>query len=371
MRRARLIPLVLSVIVTTVARRELAAQWQWTTDVGLSRLNQQRIETSDALTVGTALDVYGDRGWLRTSALGARATMGRLTGQGVVVGSVLGPSGHAARWEVSGSASAFAETGTGPTTSVAVTGGARFGAALAGASFAVGGGLTRTSLGLDANGMFLTQAAVWRLVSDDAFGFNGAFVQTRRPTVATNGRLTSDLIAYADLTAAWRRDHHGWSANVSFGARGFASGVSSDVWAAGEAAAWVTRRIALVASAGRALEDPIRGVPSARYIGASVRIAAQPHERLGEVTAPRVIAGRERLEIDLPSATTVELMADFTGWTPVPLTRAGSVWRLERPIAPGLHRVAIRVDGGEWTAPPGLPRATDDLGGVVGLITVP
>jgi hypothetical protein len=64
-------------------------------------------------------------------------------------------------------------------------------------------------------------------------------------------------------------------------------------------------------------------------------------------------------------------MADFTDWAVVPLERVGSDWRLARDVPPGLHRVAIRVDGGEWTSPPGLPRATDDLGGVVGLVTVP
>jgi hypothetical protein len=64
-------------------------------------------------------------------------------------------------------------------------------------------------------------------------------------------------------------------------------------------------------------------------------------------------------------------MADFTDWAPIDLTRAGDVWRVELAIAPGLHRVAIRIDGGAWTAPANLPRVTDDLGGVVGLVAVP
>jgi hypothetical protein len=81
--------------------------------------------------------------------------------------------------------------------------------------------------------------------------------------------------------------------------------------------------------------------------------------------------GTSRIEINVPKATSVEIRGDFTDWSPVELTRTGDVWRLEIPLPSGLHRVAIRVDGGEWIAPPNLPRADDGLGGTVGLITVP
>ena len=70
-------------------------------------------------------------------------------------------------------------------------------------------------------------------------------------------------------------------------------------------------------------------------------------------------------------AALVELMADFTGWSVVALQRTGSAWRIERMISPGPHRVAIRIDGGEWIVPANLPRVEDDLGGTVGLITIP
>lgn len=81
--------------------------------------------------------------------------------------------------------------------------------------------------------------------------------------------------------------------------------------------------------------------------------------------------GVSRIEITAPRAERVELRADFTDWSPVELTRVGDTWRLEMPLPSGLHRVAIRIDGGEWIAPPNLPHADDGLGGTVGLITVP
>jgi hypothetical protein len=70
-------------------------------------------------------------------------------------------------------------------------------------------------------------------------------------------------------------------------------------------------------------------------------------------------------------AARVELMADFTEWSVVELSHTSDAWILQREVPAGFHRIAIRVDGGAWTSPPGLPHATDDLGGVVGLITVP
>jgi hypothetical protein len=46
-------------------------------------------------------------------------------------------------------------------------------------------------------------------------------------------------------------------------------------------------------------------------------------------------------------------------------------WTLERGIAPGTHRVAIRVNGGAWVVPPNLPHVSDEFGGEVGLLIVP
>ena len=371
MRRARLIPVFLS-FVALVLPRLARAQRQWTTDFGVSRLRQDQIDESNALTLGTAVDAYSDRAWLRVSGLLSRATMDRWTGQGVVVGSLLGPANRVARWELSGSASGFTETGFGPTTSVEIMAGARFGSTLAGASFGAGGGATRSPVTLG-RGVLQAQAGAWRAVDVNAFAINAAFTGLYAPPSGTYGAPVpvERNLAYADASVAWRRDRNGWSASVDVGARGGSSLVQGGTWASGEAAAWISSHVAFVASVGRALADPIRGVPSTRYLGASVRIAAQPHDRVGGASKPQVLAGRERLEIDLPKATSVELMADFTDWKPVPLVRTGGVWQLERSISPGLHRVAIRIDGGDWIAPPGVPHATDDLGGVVGLITVP
>jgi hypothetical protein len=115
-------------------------------------------------------------------------------------------------------------------------------------------------------------------------------------------------------------------------------------------------------------------------VSASIRVSARPHARFlfhhrspggPAVRIVRGADGTSRIEIAAPNAERIELRADFTDWSPVELTRTGDAWRLEMAVPSGLHRVAIRIDGGEWIAPPNLPRADDGLGGTVGLITVP
>jgi 1,4-alpha-glucan branching enzyme len=81
--------------------------------------------------------------------------------------------------------------------------------------------------------------------------------------------------------------------------------------------------------------------------------------------------GTRNIRVLVPQARTVELMADFTDWAPVPLTRErGGMWGLNIFIAPGVHRVNVRVDGGEWQPPPGLTTVPDGFGGLVGLLVV-
>jgi hypothetical protein len=67
----------------------------------------------------------------------------------------------------------------------------------------------------------------------------------------------------------------------------------------------------------------------------------------------------------------VELSGDFTGWKAVPLVATpGDAWRISLPIAPGTHQVNIRVNGGRWMVPPGLPPILDEFGGAAGLLVV-
>ena len=77
------------------------------------------------------------------------------------------------------------------------------------------------------------------------------------------------------------------------------------------------------------------------------------------------------LLIDAPRAESLELMGDATEWMVARMQRAANGrWRAELKLAPGMHRITVRVDGGAWIAPPGLPTGSDDYGSPVGMITV-
>lgn len=70
-------------------------------------------------------------------------------------------------------------------------------------------------------------------------------------------------------------------------------------------------------------------------------------------------------------ARSVELRCDATDWNPVRAERTeAEAWEVVLPLSPGVHRVAVRLDGGPWRPPAGLPTAADDFGGEVGLIVV-
>lgn len=67
----------------------------------------------------------------------------------------------------------------------------------------------------------------------------------------------------------------------------------------------------------------------------------------------------------------VELAGDLTDWEPVALSlSADGFWSLVRYVAPGNHRIVVRVDGGAWRAPPGVPSLTSEFGERVGLLLI-
>src|SRR4051812_27938350 len=95
----------------------LRAQWQFAADFGASRLERSNIPQSNAVTFGGSATGVGDRGWFRSSVLGVAAGPSQTTAQGLVAGSVLGPSGRAVRGELTGVLSAFSESGANSITS--------------------------------------------------------------------------------------------------------------------------------------------------------------------------------------------------------------------------------------------------------------
>jgi hypothetical protein len=100
---------------------------------------------------------------------------------------------------------------------------------------------------------------------------------------------------------------------------------------------------------------------------------AQPPAPADEAIGPlRIIPGTlTELTIVVRGARSVELAGGFTEWRPLALRPVGDgAWRLALRIPPGVHHVALRIDGGPWRAPPGLPAVPDEFGGESGVFVV-
>ncbi len=91
-----------------------------------------------------------------------------------------------------------------------------------------------------------------------------------------------------------------------------------------------------------------------------------------ELHAPSVDRDPLVLRIHAPHAASVEIQSDLSQWRAMPLgrDRARHWWRIELPFASGVHSLRVRIDGGPWLAPPGLPIEASDFGGESGVLVV-
>lgn len=376
----RLAPTVGALLV--VLSRSLFAQASGSIDLGTAILHQPSIGSSGVLTAAGELSYLGSAGELSVNGVAARTPNDLYTGQGVLRAARYASPFQQARWELAATGSVYGVSGLGPS----------FGGQL----------LAREHVGgLGGGGFFgatagtIGQGGVWQRV----FGGHGGGFLRLGPrqrdelsavlayTGAAPPAAFGPATRYTDLFGYW--DHQGGMLEllVGGGARANTTGpLGTSGWASGSATLWMTPRMAIVLSAGRALADVTRAVPSVRYLSFALRFGQQhatspitlpAHPQDGDQEtghlAVRATSDSTRMIIvRADSATSVELIADFTDWEPVALARMpNGRWTLARPITAGVHHVAIRIDGGMWFPPPNLTKAPDDFGGQIGLLAVP
>lgn len=192
---------------------------------------------------------------------------------------------------------------------------------------------------------------------------------------------------YADFTSqlAWRTPLRVAGAPVSLTLDAGARSGRNDPhqsWSSISAVVPLMATATLDATYGVVPSDPELAMIGARtatigvHIGFAHRRGDAPSalEPLGpdvRIGAPRRGTDRRVLVVRVPNATTVEIMGDFTGWTPVALTRASATeWRVELLLTVGAHRANMRVNGGDWRPLPGTPAMSDDFGGSSSLLVV-
>ena len=165
------------------------------------------------------------------------------------------------------------------------------------------------------------------------------------------------------------------------GTRFLTANQPNEVWGQVQGSYILANDVALIASGGVHPSSAAYGVSRARFMQLGFRVAPRAlwKPRLPTGVRPAAAAfevkdaerGQRTLRVRVPSARTVELSGDFTGWKPIALTRGDDDrWEATVAITPGIHRVAIRVNGEAWTPPPGVSSVPDEFQGTVGIIVV-
>lgn len=174
------------------------------------------------------------------------------------------------------------------------------------------------------------------------------------------------------------------------GQAGYRFGDSYDVtpdsrrWAAGSAVVWITNRVAAVMGGGRVPANPSRGLPARNYANFGLMLSYSSIPRTTVPVKPLTVAavkdfevralstGTQKITVRVGGVETVEVMGDFSDWSPLVLMRRGrDLWDITLPVTAGVHEINLRLDGGPWVAPPGLPTRRDSFNGDVGLLVVP
>ncbi|HUF30137.1 MAG TPA: glycogen-binding domain-containing protein [Gemmatimonadaceae bacterium] len=245
----------------------------------------------------------------------------------------------------------------------------------------LGGSAGRTSYGTGSRGVVAAEGGLWARIGD----------------VSVNAGLSATGVGDTTWTdfegnARWRWRDVAVDANAGF--RAFSQGAGSGAYAELTGAYAVNDRLSLVLGGGRYPVDPIRGSIAGRYVTAALRVrltgdGETPAARLARAAIDPVMAenGSVRAHFDLvplrgavamyeiviraPAAERVEIMASFTDWEPKLLRRTDDgTWRLRLPLPAGVHRMNVRLDGGDWIAPAGTTPMPDDFGGQVGVFVI-
>lgn len=205
------------------------------------------------------------------------------------------------------------------------------------------------------------------------------------PSLATASSACRRESRVTDLEASVHWEHRLLEVTLAGGQRfGDRLDVTADSrqWASMRTAIWITNKIAAVASGGREPAQPTRGLPARSFGSLGLMLAYWPIPRgtVPVVTPASMVKAFEvrpagtalqRITARIGGVETVEVMGDFSDWAPIPLIRRGrDHWELLVPMGAGVHHINMRIDGGTWIAPPGVPAIRDGYNGEVGVLLV-
>ena len=206
--------------------------------------------------------------------------------------------------------------------------------------------------------------------------YQGVTVDTiRHPGTPSGVRVWSELEAGAE----WAMGRLQIQALV--GARPAVASFPAAVWAQAGGSIDLPHGFGLQFAAGTSPARIGLGIPDSRFVSVGLTVAPErrspsPNVRPAAPAAPFTVqpVGGHRFTLTYAAsgAAMVQLAGDFNSWTPLDLEEDGhGRWRATIALAPGVHHVSLRVNGGPWFAPPGTPAVPDDFGGSTGIIDVP
>ena len=380
--------LVALLLVTTT--RAAGAQAAASLDAGYAYVSFTGFQGSGALTFIPTLQL--ERASLLARGVGSlsRFESGRWSASGSGGMSVFSPPFHGVRLEAaaSGNATAYRATRTGQLlaqTRVHVHGDSTGGWLGAGTGASLYGKLWQPNTLLDAGAWARIRAMTMTVsLSSAAYSFRDStgWLLPREgggfDTTYVHRRVTGYV---TDATGTLRWSTGVFDLDVTAGVRPIARYAGDREWAVLSVAAWVRPAAALVVSVGRQPENPLQNLAGLRYASVSVRLGERMRSRPAVPVEERAVAtdfalidggsDTRTIYVRAPGARRVELASGFTTWQPRTLSRiGGDLWVLTLEIAPGTHDLSLRIDGGPWLPPPGLPAFDDEFGGRVGRLII-
>lgn len=361
------------------ATRSSAQQVQSSLSLGSVGVRYANAVDATLITLTPALVLQSRRAFASGVGTFSRPTSGGWSSQGQLAGSLFTSSSAPVAMEFGGSVGG--STGSDGARTTQTQGVLRGHAGRAGRGAWIGAGAGRTWDGSAWTANRLGEIGAWLQFAAISF------VASVTPTVAADTLRFTD----AQLALRWRAERVELDALVgSRWGTGRLTGVDDPgAWGNVSASVRVGPRVAVVASGGIYPLDLLQGFPSGRFASLGLRItgpgsaaapaAARSVSELAEeramrrgITAFRVrdhSAGVRELRVRAPTARLVEVLADFTGWSPVALTpEPDGWWTLRVTLPAAAYEMNVRLDSGALSVPPSLAVRRDEFGGAVGVL---
>ena len=363
--------IILSLLGGQLAAPASAQQPSFSIDAGA--LNMQYADSIDANAIAVTPSLWIDA---RRASFSSTATLSQFSGggwsaQGSADGSVFTRRIGFLLGELEGNAGGSTRNDASRTGQLLATARAHFAGDTKGLWIGVGAGGTWD--GIEWRDVRQGEAAAWT-----HFG-NGTATITATPIIVDDSIRYTDAQIFGSLNLS--RVDLDASAGFRSGNRLPTLGGTAKSWGSASITGWIASRIALVASAGTYPVDLTQGFPGGRFASLSIRIGSRRTAPSNEPTRTAPLRSAfvmkntspniREIRIHEPSARTVEIMGDFTTWNPVSLERSESGWwTVALPIPKGIHELNMRINGGPWIVPAGLPRKADEFGSAVGVLLV-